>query len=359
MSTMAESRDNLAVPVGEITPKDDYIIKEFYTLTNLEKDIKSFVRKHGNTGVYIWINKENGKRYVGSSINLANRLNYYFILNFNDNNLAVRALAKYGFESFRLVLILMPNSDIREVRGLEQHFLDNFVMPYNVAMNALGFSSGENHPNYGIGVSKTALEASSLVRSVPIFAYDYNGEFIGSYDSIDKASKALNVISKTISQNRDTGNLVYNLYYFYSTEQTHIDLKPVPEKVNGLAELVFAYDIDGNLIGKYSSGGEASKALGVSTSSINKGKNTGKLISNKFCFFSTEQETPFKPIPPKLPGKAKATFVYDSDNNFVGEFGSVRAAAKALNIPKSTANAHVDDGYLIGGKYYFYSSKKE
>lgn len=51
------------------------------------------------SGIYRWVNLESGKCYVGSSVDLKERLTSYFNINHlkeNYNMLICRALIKYG-----------------------------------------------------------------------------------------------------------------------------------------------------------------------------------------------------------------------------------------------------------------------
>uniref|UniRef100_UPI0022FD6757 hypothetical protein n=1 Tax=Drechslerella dactyloides TaxID=74499 RepID=UPI0022FD6757 len=62
----------------------------------------------GKSGIYRWINKESGKSYIGSSINLSRRLLEYFNTNYllTKSNMAIcKALLKYGYSNFSLEII--------------------------------------------------------------------------------------------------------------------------------------------------------------------------------------------------------------------------------------------------------------
>lgn len=68
----------------------------------INKEIK------GKSGVYAWVNKINGKAYVGSSINLDDRVSDYFkpsYLNKYSKIVIARAIIKYGLLNFSLVIL--------------------------------------------------------------------------------------------------------------------------------------------------------------------------------------------------------------------------------------------------------------
>jgi len=62
----------------------------------------------GKSGVYRWVNLENGKTYVGSSVNLSKRLGNYFNVYYllkHEKMVIAKALLKYGYSKFRLEIL--------------------------------------------------------------------------------------------------------------------------------------------------------------------------------------------------------------------------------------------------------------
>lgn len=56
----------------------------------------------------MWTNKLNGKKYVGSSINLKRRLLEYYNVNrmLNEKSMAINvALLNYGYSNFRFTIL--------------------------------------------------------------------------------------------------------------------------------------------------------------------------------------------------------------------------------------------------------------
>ena len=85
-------------------------------------------------GVYLWINRVNGKMYVGSSINLYPKMSRYFTN--NAHGIIGQALLKYGLEGFVLVIFLVPDASPDLVLALEQSVLDGCVCVYNISPTA-------------------------------------------------------------------------------------------------------------------------------------------------------------------------------------------------------------------------------
>lgn len=61
----------------------------------------------GKLGIYCWINKVNGKIYVGSSVNLRKRFVSYFNINYIiiSKMLISKVLIKYGYVEFFLEIL--------------------------------------------------------------------------------------------------------------------------------------------------------------------------------------------------------------------------------------------------------------
>lgn len=105
-------------------------------------------------GIYEFFNLENGKRYVGSSKDIYNRLHeHYYNLKSNKahNKHFQAAWNKYGEESFLYNVLEFCNEDVRFER--EQYYID-FIQPeYNLTNNVIA--------NTGHKVSKECKEKIS------------------------------------------------------------------------------------------------------------------------------------------------------------------------------------------------------
>jgi len=79
-------------------------VKEFTNLnqTKYLKAAKDALRGLG--GVYAFINNITGAVYIGSSINIGNRLVNHLVSN-NTNERLLRALNKYGLENFTFAVV--------------------------------------------------------------------------------------------------------------------------------------------------------------------------------------------------------------------------------------------------------------
>jgi len=201
---------------------------EFKTV--LIKAVKGF------GGVYIFQNKLNGKRYVGSSINLSGRLSNYFQTRGGENSpnfgMAIyRALLKYGFDNFSLTVILIPDATRESVLALEQHVMDTLNPEYNilkVAGSSAGYKHSEEHNSrisetmvgHSMPESTKAKISVSMAGElnpnfgkpgqnlppISVFVFDaVTKELMISYPSIKVAAKEHHMSEKTISKYLNTG----------------------------------------------------------------------------------------------------------------------------------------------------------
>jgi len=112
-STLKPDLDNNSIDIKPVVKYD-----------NACEDKSKILKENKNkSGVYRWINKLNGKTYVGSSTNLRVRLYKYYSIGSLGNNLRVidRALFKYGFSSFSFEILEYCDKNILLER--EQYYL--------------------------------------------------------------------------------------------------------------------------------------------------------------------------------------------------------------------------------------------
>ena len=109
-----------------------------YTNSELAKsELANYANK---PGIYLWTHNITGDQYVGSSQNLNNRLTDYFQpsqLNSqvnNSNSLICSAILAFGWSAFSLAIYVCE--DELNILGLEQSYLDNYVLTYNTRRDA-------------------------------------------------------------------------------------------------------------------------------------------------------------------------------------------------------------------------------
>lgn len=165
----------------------------------------------GVSGIYCWVNKTNGKCYVGKANSMYLRLsNYYqdaYITNHLSSSLICRAINKYTMSQFSLIVLEINPSDLS---AAEQYWINLLSPEYNSQKNVLvPFTGvyvqpdrfGINNSFYGRKHSqnaKDALRKSALARLHPnkpgfsVAVTDTATNITTIYPSIRKAVTALN-----------------------------------------------------------------------------------------------------------------------------------------------------------------------
>lgn len=116
-------------------------IKIFENPTTDRKEISSFIKD--KSGVYLWLQKTNGKYYVGSSVDLRYRFYDYFSKSYlvkSGNTIMANSISKYGLEAFEF--IILEFTDKKDVLSREQFFIDSLKPELNILKTAgctLGF----------------------------------------------------------------------------------------------------------------------------------------------------------------------------------------------------------------------------
>lgn len=172
--------------------------------------------------VYLWVNKINGKKYIGSHIGSVNDGYIGSGMAFN------RAIKKYGVENFERI-ILESIDDNNLIREREQYYLDLFnaatdktfynmrakvgggfeyvnSLPHVQELNKKRLKDRWKHLPHPKGFQnkkhkeESKIKTSASVKKAfrengickPVVQMDLNGNFIMRHDSITDAAKSVN-----------------------------------------------------------------------------------------------------------------------------------------------------------------------
>jgi group I intron endonuclease len=196
---------------------------------NVDKEKLIIISENTNkSGIYMWTNLINGKRYIGSSENLNRRFSEYF----NTNHLnrynymyICRALLKHGYFNFSLTIL--EYCEPEKCLEREGYYQKTFKPEYNIAKEPGAPMSGRkhsektktimsdakkgtNHPNYGKTLSDETKKILSEAKkgkpraegagkpSQQIEVIDIKNNITTSYNSISEAARTLNINNATI-----------------------------------------------------------------------------------------------------------------------------------------------------------------
>ena len=202
--------------------------------------------KPNTQGIYALINKVNDKYYIGSSLNLKERLLSYFqpsIIALNSNRYINRAIQEYNINSFHIVILEFTNQI--DLHTAELSWINWFNPEYNITVPGYNLSqehkdkiskaltgttqsvehraarsvrmTGAGNPNYGKKHSDSTKELISLkARGSTGYAVEVTDLLTGiitSYTTITEVARVLKISRNTITKFAN-GDIYRNRYRF-------------------------------------------------------------------------------------------------------------------------------------------------
>jgi group I intron endonuclease len=251
--------------------------------------------------IYIYLRKDDGSLYVGSSIQVANRLSSHRsrVITWGKDNykngspIFYNSVLKYGWHNFNFGILEyidlsgVTSIDKKKLLEKEQYYLDIIKPSLNlckIAGSPLGVKRGllfaknvseskkgkkqiklnikTNIPN-NIITSDTRLKLSSRASGVIVKIFDSSNNFIKEFPNMACAAKHLGVTDRTIGRIFKTGISYDNLIYKFKVKEGY----PIIVTNN-----------ENNSIKEYYSIRTLSKDIQVSRETISKNINTNKLL---------------------------------------------------------------------------------
>lgn len=242
--------------VNPASPQPIHVFKDL----DLPSKVKSYREEEfgirNKSGIYSFINLENGKQYIGSAINLYERMQDH-LAGRQSNVLLQRAFKKYGKNKFHFLVYAYAPYSLPAITDLETLFMSYFSFDklYNLTYaggSMLGYKHtkeaiekmkarlidpkfhpmfgkfhapetraliskpGELNPMFGrIQTPKTRLLISNM-RSTPVAIYDSNNIYLLTFKNNVELSKYIGCNKSTVGRYLKSGKLYNNLYYIRS-----------------------------------------------------------------------------------------------------------------------------------------------
>jgi hypothetical protein len=169
-------------------------------------------------GVYVFEVIKSKIFYVGSSINLYNRVCSYFMPSIlaNAERRVLRYFKKYGFKDVKLTLyILSKESTLEQIIQLEQYFIDIYSS-INSLLNVDLVAGGRNGTH--TPMSLEAPERLRIQRGIAFFVYDIiTHSLIYKFQSKQQAYNSIHIDHSTLNNCLNYGTIYLNRFMF-STE---------------------------------------------------------------------------------------------------------------------------------------------
>lgn len=136
----------------------------FYSDAGAQKEL-ILKENRGKSGIYRWTNKETGKSYVGSAVDISKRFTTYYSqymikeVLIRSKSLILSAIQKHGHSKFSLTII--EYCDPSDLIRREQYYIDLLKPEYNICQTA-GSSLGR------ILSEETKMKISNYFKGRPI-----------------------------------------------------------------------------------------------------------------------------------------------------------------------------------------------
>lgn len=236
--------------------------------------------------IYMYINKVNGKRYVGKTIDFNRRYKEHL----EDNkSLLERAINKYGIENFDIIILCKDIEDKEELNELEKYY----IQYYNTLANdgygynlAIGGNGGDVTSQWSEKRREEFRQKmSEITKGRPSHMKGKCGELHHQYgthctEQTKEKIRQANIgrkhteeeLEKMRIASKGENNPMYGKHHSDETKQkiseTRIRNESSKESKNGSAKRIAQYDLDGNLIKIWDYVKQASEELNLDHSSI-------------------------------------------------------------------------------------------
>lgn len=261
----------------------------FMVFSNADSDklaILNYIK--GKAGIYMWTNNLNGKKYVGSSVDLRRRLLEYYNVKrlLNEKSMPINhSLLKHGYHNFNLTVLEFCNIDSLVSR--EKHYFDVYSPEYNILKTPGSPDRGKGWTHSEATVEKIRLAANKRAESPEYLAKmstdqtsvmkvevtDVETQTTTTYHAIRAAARALSIDKRYIEHyiylNQDRP--VLDKYTFKLIRCDGENLNPFNDpsiKVQKTSKKIEVTNVETKEVTLYPSIGAAARALGYRQPSI-------------------------------------------------------------------------------------------
>jgi len=313
------------------------------------------------SGVYRWINKINGKSYIGSAVNIKARLNSHYS-NYRSNLLLQQAFKKYGLENFSVQIL--EYCDVTVLIDREQYYLNLLSPEYNISPTAgrtTGYKhtkktienmsltrKGVNHPLYGkkhsveslirmkeAQLGKTTSEETRKKMSITkggSLIYLYSVEeitllrtFVSSYLAADYLK-----CSDTTVMKYAKSNYIFKDQYILSFSLLESDFTPTLPNFIKRGSTVFVYSLQSVLLHTFPSYTAATKFFNSTDTTIIRYIRSSKVFQDQYILSLESFKSDFIPVQANTQGSI--IYVYSLNNQLLNSFTSATKAANFLVV---------------------------
>lgn len=242
----------------------------------------------GKAGIYMWTNNLNGKKYVGSSVDLRRRLLEYYNVQrlLNEKSMPIhRSLLKHGYHNFSLTILECCNTD--NLMSREKHYFDVYSPEYNILKTPGSPDRGKGWTHSEATVEKIRLAAKKRAESAEYLAKmstdqtsgmkvevtDVETQTTTTYNAIRAAARALSMDKRYIEHyiylSQDKPVLGKYTFKLISCDDGNLNPFNDPSiKVQKTNKKIEVTNVETKEVTLYPSIGAAARALGYRQPSI-------------------------------------------------------------------------------------------
>ncbi|CCO27482.1 GIY-YIG endonuclease (mitochondrion) [Rhizoctonia solani AG-1 IB] len=226
-------------------------LKVFQNVLSDRSEISNYLR--GKSGVYCWVNLITGKYYIGSAVDLSNRVNDYYQESYYEsrsNTIIVRSILKYGLSNFALVILEFTDKD--NLLSREDHFILTLKPEYNILQNAKNSMGYKHTPE---SIEKIRESSSGRTHSLE------------ARQLMSVAAKA-RMTEAAIEKMSGAGNPFYGKTHSEETKAKLSEAAKTWFKNNNTGFAVEVLDLENNTTTVYRSINEAARSINIYASSL-------------------------------------------------------------------------------------------
>jgi excinuclease UvrABC nuclease subunit len=179
--------------------------KEYICIINRQK-----------SGIYCWENKQNNSIYVGSAVNLSDRIRKYFSNNSTNSNKKSYILNALYKHNYNFNLYILKYCSIAELIKQEQYYISQLKPEYNILKYARS-SLGYRH-------TPEAIQKMKNKHSEKIYVISKYDNKILKFDSYRDTMKYFKMCSSTINKYLKSGKFYKNTYIFFKEQKEYKDI---------------------------------------------------------------------------------------------------------------------------------------
>lgn len=260
-------------------------------------------------GIYKITTKHNSKSYIGSSDNVEKRLNCHLSRlkrNVHHSAYLQAVYNKHGKENleFSIIEVLSDNND-KIIK--EQFWMDHF-QSYN--------------KDFGYNMSKTA--SCNTTGEIKIYQYTVEGHYIKEWESIEKAKKALKLVSIPAALSEKTTHKLSGGFQWKYYQK---------EKIESALKLYCCYDLKGIFVKSFHKIEEIKEFFKMKTiSNILRCVKTNTTSCNHFWRIVNTYSFDKTIIVKEKNTRAKKIIQLDKNNNVINTFNSLTEASKFIKV---------------------------